>query len=125
MPSVSFRFTDEEIKILEFGVEKSYFESKKSFIMDLVREFVHGSVFDVMGAFPEDMRLSDEQLSAFIDLQEFKELEKWRMFVKDIEQWNMILKQSRFADLEDFEQQRKVAYEKAGLKYERMVMDHE
>uniref|UniRef100_UPI00300530DF hypothetical protein n=2 Tax=Shewanella TaxID=22 RepID=UPI00300530DF len=97
MPSVSFRFTDDEIKILDFAVEKSFFESKKSLVMDLVRKYVHEIVLDI-NSLPDQLRLSDEQLLGLIDAHRFQEIEKHNMFFSKGLDKNMFVVKNGFKD---------------------------
>ena len=113
MPNVSLRLSDEEQLILEFAVEKSYYDSKKTFLMELTRNFVLEKLFGT--AIPSDVTLSDEQTIALINAERFKEYEKIKFFLKSPDDFSKVIEQSEFKTLQNYEVEKSKAFKDAGI----------
>ena len=114
MPNLSLRLSDEEQFILEFAVEKSYYDSKKTFLIESTRHFVLEKLFGV--ALPDDVNLSDEQIIALIKAERFKEYEKIKGFLKlSSDDFSKVIEQSEFKTLDNYEIEKSKAFKDAGI----------
>lgn len=101
LPMVNMRLTDEEIEILDYGVDESGFSSRKVFLMSLVKDHVIDSVLKL----PVN-NLSDDELLVFIERNKIQKYEDIKSFTTD-EQFKRIIEESvMFEDLSDYENQR-------------------